>query len=524
MTDETTTALVEVGPGEFAVYGPLDIEGVTIERPPLLPNAARDGLQDSISGLLATGNLGLQAASALGAFEGLVRLTPTTVQMLQAGAVPMTNGAANLGSLVDASGHIVHSVQWTAAGAAGVASSLVALGPSLAMLGMQMQLARISRLVGENLRLTDSVLEVLRTEAWATVEGYHETMLQMVREARAIGEVSDNIWENVQGNAPDLNAIRLRFRREVERHVRELRTVSGPVKQREYLDHHGDAILQDVQGLLQAQAAWYTYEAIRAGHLHTQIDIKPSAAAQIEEIVRHAQLTSESDLRNAARLTDALIRRASAMEAAKASAKIPFGKSRQSAKAVARAGRQMASTLEELQANWNLADPPRQDPAIAAFKGGVSEQLVLDVLRWHLRDGEQLLATASAKGKSGDAWGTSLDSGWQIVAVTDRRLLAARHGPLKETGELDHVVALDDVRFVRFSPGNASKKTGAKLDVLLREGEFRLRFDDWSAATENAANVAALAQLLQSRMHIPVEEVPHPPAAIHHSSAGALLG
>lgn len=520
MTNEATTALVEVGPGEFAVFGPLDIEGVTIERPPLLPDAARDGLQDSISGLLATGNLGLQAAQTLGAFEGLVRLTPATLQALQAGAVPMTNGVANLGSLVDASGRIVHSVQWVSAGAAGVASGLVALGPALAMLGMQMQLARISRLVGENLRLTDSVLEVLRTEAWATVEGYHGTMLQMVREARAIGEVSDNIWENVQGNAPDLNAIRLRFRKEVEGHVRELRTASAPVRQREYLDHHGDAILKDVQGLLQAQAAWYTYEAIRAGHLHTQINVKPSAAAQLKEVVRHAQLTSESDLRDAARLTDALIRRASAMEAAKGSGKIPFGKSRQAARAVAQAGRQLASTLEELQANWNLADPPRQNPAIAAFKGGVSEQLVLDVLRWHLEDDEQLLATASAKGKPGDSWGTSLDSGWQIVAVTDRRILAARHAPLKETGELDHVVALKDVRFVRFNPGNAAKKTGANLDVLLRDGEFRLRFDDWSAAEKDASDVAAFAQLLQSHMHIPADEVPDPPTL--HEPADAL--
>src|SRR3954452_23420971 len=107
---EKQSALVEVNPGEFAVFGGVDLEGVTIEPAPLLPSATRRSFENAVSAAIAAGNVGAQATAALGTFEGLVRLSPATVEAIKAGASPMSNGAFNLGSLTNGNGQIVQTI------------------------------------------------------------------------------------------------------------------------------------------------------------------------------------------------------------------------------------------------------------------------------------------------------------------------------------------------------------------------------------------------------------------------------
>ncbi|KRF29486.1 hypothetical protein [Phycicoccus sp. Soil802] len=523
---EQQSVLVEVYPGEFAVFGGFDLKGSTIEPAPLLPRAARKSFEDTISGAIGAGNIGAQAMAALGSFEGLVRLSPATLDAMRAGATPMSNGVFNLGSLTDSSGHIVQTVQWTSAGAglASLPAVAAAVGPALALMAIQMQLAKITRLVRENLQLTDALLEELRTERWATVQGQHEGMLAMIGEARSIGAVNDNIWQNVQGNEMVLQVTRVEFRRNVDRHVSKLNSARGPIAVREILDHHGDAIVADVQGLLQAQAAWFTYQAIRAGNLQFNIDKDPTAAQHIQTVVTNARKHHEQDLADAARLIDALVRRSSAMVDAKGSASIPFGRKRRAAKDVARAGKILRDQLSFLHDGWDLADPPVQVPHIAAVEGGVVPDKVLRVLRWHLRPQEQLHAIAAAQDQSSSRnnWAWKLQDDWLVAAVTNERVIVAKQKDLDASGEVAGEIPLDSVRYVRYEPGTGKpNRSDARIGIATADRDLNLKFAEWATAGTDRRQVDTFALLLRSQMRLPAEEVPVSPIASPHPITAA---
>lgn len=508
---------MEINPGEFAVFGGIDLEGVTLEPAPLLPTATKDSFENAVAAALAAGNVGAQAIHALAGFEGLVRLSPATVEAIKAGATPMSNGVYNLGSLTDSSGKIVQTVQWTMVGAAslpGLPAVAAAVGPALALMGIQMQLARISRLVEEGNRLTDAVLLELRTEKWAEVQSYHQGMLAMVAEAREIGAVNDNIWQNVAGNELLLRSVREEFRLKVDNHLSRLDNSSGPIEVRETLDHHGDAIVADVQGFLQAQAAWFTYQAIRAGHLQFSADRDPTAQEHMQTIVANAREQHDQYLYDASRLIDALVRRSSAMVDAKAAGVLPFGKKRRAAKQVASAAKVLAKQLAVLRDTWDLADPPVPSPRIAAVQYSHDSEAVSRVVRWHLRPAEELLAIAVARDQSSsrDLWSWNLQRDWLVVAVTDDRVIVAKQKLLQNKGEIAGDIPLGDLRFVRYQPGSGKPDASdARMEVTTAERDLKLRFADWATDGDRRAQVDSFALLLQSQMRLPEAEVPQSP-------------
>lgn len=520
MTDETrpqedrpAAILVEVEPGFACLFGDTVPEGIDAIYPPLLPDRAATQIGTALGTAVAGVNLAAQAAGAAGAFQGLVQLTPATLQALQT-ATPLTSGGVNLGTLVDASGHFVHSVQWVPAGAAGAAAGLAAVGPALALLAIQIQLAKITSLVQENVALTDELLRAVRIERWAEVTGLHEAMLKAVDEARHVGSVSDPIWQNVAAHEAILGKVRAEFREKVSAHLASLQSEQGHQARWEYLRHHGEAILRDAQALIRAQAAWFTYQAIRAGHLHHLSDADPSAGKLLEKVAADARTVHDRDLETAGELLHALHWRFSMMAELPGRPTLPFGKGKRAARDVARASRILLDQLALLRQETDLADPPAQTPVIAAFEDEIPD-LLPRVLRWHLHPGEQLLALGSAKGQ---AWPVR---DWCYVAVTDQRLLVADKDALKSRGELANALPLTDIRYVRFTPAsNDGQKGRGRLEVTTPDVDIRLTFGDWAGEDAHRADVDALAQLLRSSMRLPASEVPPSPLAGDEPSAG----
>lgn len=517
---EKQSALVEVSPGEFAVFGGVDLEGASVEPAPLLPSATRRSFEDAVSAAIAAGSMGAEVASALADFEGLVRLSPATVEAIKAGATPMSNGAFYLGSLTDSHGQIVQTIQWTTAGA-GMVAGLPAVAAALALLSIQMRLAKIIRLVEEGTRLTDAVLVELRTERWATVQGQHQGMLSMVAEARAIGAVNDNIWHNVQGNEMVLQGTREEFRRKIDAHLSRLDGATTPTQVRETLDHHGDAIAADVQGLLQAQAAWFTYQAIRAGNLQFNADKDPTAGKHLETIVANARQQHELDLRDATKLIDAFVRRTSAMVEARPWGNIQFGKKRRAAKQVADAGTVLAHQLAMLHDGWRLVDPPVPAPTITARQDGDDLGRSLRIIRWHLRPSEELLAITVAQDQSTsrDVWAWKFQGKWLVLAVTNERIIVAEQDMFYARGEVVDAIPLVDVRYVRYQPGSGKPdRSNARLEVVTARGDLKLKFAAWATEGRARTEVDTLALLMQSQMRLPVAEVPPNPVAISTSA------
>jgi hypothetical protein len=171
---------------------------------------------------------------------------------------------------------------------------------------------------------------------------------------------------------------------------------------------------------------------------------------------------------------------------------------------VAAASRRLRKQLALLGEEVDAHEPQLQTPVLAAFEDEMPE-LVPRVLQWHLEDDEKLLALTMARAEV-----DSIDD-WSYIAVTDRHLWIADRDALKRRGEVGVKIALNDVRYVRYSPSSETSKARCSLDVFTPSADARLKFGDWAGQGAKADDVARIARLLRSRMQLPPDEVPSSP-------------
>ena len=507
-TAEQPVLAVEVDPGVVAIFAEFMPEDLEIVQAALMPATASGALASTVSAAAAGGNVIAQAVAARATFQGLVKMAPESMQAMKT-AAPLVKDGWNLGVLTQGKG-ISHVVRFKSATGAQVVGSAAAVGPAIAMLGIQMQLAEVAALTRENLALTDEVLRTIRTERWAEVHGLHETMLRAIDEARAVGVVSAPIWQNVAGQEATLSKVRREFRDKTASHVAALEGKKDPKERRAYLRHHGEALLQDAQSLILAQNAWFTYQAIRAGHLHSLIDTDQSAGLLLEKVITDAREAHAQDLAMARRLLVELNRQAQMMSESSSRRSLTIGKAAAS-KDVTQISQILLAQLERLGQAIQMEAPPIPVPTFAAFEKEQPED-VPRVLRWQLERGERLLALTEAKA---DGWLT----GWPLgdkcfVAVTDRRVLVGDRDDLVSKGEVATQLPLDSIRYVRFAASDADSGKGrARLDILTSGSDVRLTFGRWANEEPHRAQVELIAQLLKSEMRLPSDEVPASPIA-----------
>ncbi|MBC9820504.1 hypothetical protein [Terrabacter sp. MAHUQ-38] len=503
--DEPSTTLVEVEDGWGLVFGPHPPEGVEIFDLELLPRASASAATDTVSRVLGAANVGGQALQGIAQMQGLVRLAPETMKMLQT-AKPLTSGGVNLGTLVDANGKMAHSIRWMPAGASGATAVLASLGPAVALLAIQAQLAEISSLVRENIALTDEVLKAIRAEQWAQVQGLHETMLKGVDEARHIGKVSDHIWQNFAGHEAQLRTARRLFESKVDAHNRELLKLKKHEDRNEYLTHHAEAMLQDAQGLLQAQQAWFTYQALRAGHIYAVAGQDDTdSGLLLQKVADDARVERTRDLERAEELLTVLTVHLGIMAELPGDKTIPWTKGRRSAEHVAQAAKVLQDQTAKLLHGFAANERGIQKPAIVVADEGVPE-LLPRVLRWQLGKDERLLAYADAK--IGQWW--SWDE-WKHVVVTDRRILVLDKSEFKKNGSILDAIKMEDLRYVRFDQTLMNARQPAKVEVVATSHSVGMELPDHSRKEALREEIVRFGQLVQSFMHLPSEEIPAPP-------------
>ena len=132
MTDETqpqhdhpAAVLVEVEPGLACLFGEDVPEGLEVVYPPLLPKRAVSEISTALGTAVVAANLAGQTAGAAGAFQGLVRLTPETLELMKTYTLVVKDGAY-LGILRGPGGKFVAPVGFVPFGTTGVAAGLVA--------------------------------------------------------------------------------------------------------------------------------------------------------------------------------------------------------------------------------------------------------------------------------------------------------------------------------------------------------------------------------------------------------------
>ena len=463
----------------------------------LTPPEDRAAIANAVGASSSILNVGGQLANGLMPMQGLVRLAPETLSAIQAGAKPLVSGGYNIGTLAQG-GKISAQIRWLPVSGVTAVGLVAAIGPALAMVAMQAQLSEISGMARENLQLTETVLNTVRREQWTKLSGMAIAMSGAIEEANAVGQVTQLLWENVSRSESELRAHRELFLGNVSEHSSALSSRGTPRERRQYIQRSGEAIVLDVQCLVVAHKAWFEYQALRAARARASSDLQDRRLA--ETIGDNATLEYQRVVGELAAVLTPLTRELSLLAELPGRPAISLPGARKDSDFVARAARQLLATVERVS---NLVRPPApllERPEVCAVEEPDRVDQDLRILRWHLDEGESLLALATAREPGAlDAFPGARDQ--LLVAATDERVLIADLADFRREGLVERGVPIGDIRYVRLRDGDPSGR--AEIDVITKDDNLTWRFGKGSASNPS---VRELAALLADRMDIPAAE------------------
>ena len=466
-----STTLVEVTPGVAVVFGEVP-DGLELISMDLVPSFDRAELATALGSIGNVGTVVGNLAEAVSSAQGLYRVNDATLALLKSGGEMAAKDGAKLGAIFK-NGDLVAQARFipVSMSAAAVAA---AIGPAVAMIALQMQLGEISGLVRTNIALTTQTLKTIRNEQWAELEGLAEAVNEAVEEARALGTVTDSVWEPIAPSGPMIRKQLKLYQRNVAGHVQEIGKLEGRAR-REYLESNAEAIVFDTHALLSALKTYAQYQAIRAALARSRSADDENEAQLFERITSKKPTEIEQSLGEIRQLTQSLVRELRIIAELPGRATVPLTKKRRGAKSSRLTCQQLLAAIEPLA---DMLQPAVDMPAVpetVCAPDGLDLEPYLHVLRWFLEDGEELRSVAfpyqvgsrnltgtvpAILAKRVDATWDGLGSGTlgvaverlassTFVAVTDRRIVTADPKTLLRRGEIDAVYPLDEIRYVR---------------------------------------------------------------------------
>ncbi|WP_251075298.1 hypothetical protein [Streptomyces sp. ISL-12] len=522
-SDSTTasTVLAEVLPGVAVVFGevPAELKPELVDFG-IVPAVDRERLSTVLASIGNTATVAGNLGNAFAGAQGLYRLSDATQALLKTGATLAVKDGANLGTLMFP-GRIVAQARFIPVTALSAAQTAAALGPALAMVGLQMQLSEVTGLVRTNIALTSQVLTAIRNEQWSELTGLVTTVDRAVDQARKVETVPASLWDSVAGAQAALDKQRELYRRNVRGHVGQIGQSgqSDTRRNREYLQTNAEAIVFDTYALLSSLKAWAGYQALRAGRARAVGRDDADEARFVEVVARDTRAELDSALTETAGLVASLTRELSIV--AELPGRDGLSQSLPGKRKDAKAARQTSARL--LEAIRPLADalrppaPPLEAPDVVCAPGSPDLGPYLRILRWFLEDGETLRVLGFADqldavgplsailGGAKDKLAAARDrtTAKTLVAVTDRRVLTARTNAFLEQGEIRQDIPVDQVRYVRAATAQ-DRSARLAIDLVTRDESIRWLF---RADTDtDTAQVDALAAVLAESMTIPDAE------------------
>lgn len=451
------TILVSVdNEGTFLAFGGLPGQELTPFT--VLSDGQRRRLDEQVALSIGGLNVGAQALKGLNEARGLVRLAPETWQAMKAGSRPVVRGGWNLGTL-GKNGTFTNQVRWLPAGSAGAVSVLAAIGPAAALVAIQFQLAKISRLVEKNIAVTNTVLELVRVSQWSEVHGHHDFIANAVREAEAAGAVTPSIWGHVQAQSSDttLRTAQHLFLTNVRRHAAALASLRGAPARREWLASNGNAVLGDVDALVMAHRSWLAYQALRVGSLAEAAESSEQETLGRDWILISTREQTVQVLEQVQPLLDGLYRHFRLMQVCPGGMGLKLKDRVQTPAQVAEAARILADQLGGL-AGQDVVERESAAPTDGWLGVGRVENIesVAIRLHWILDRDEELVVVARAKMR-----------GWFSpdvhLAITDRRILILKDAGFTNEGLVDTEIRWDDsVRAKALPEGHGITLTTSK--------------------------------------------------------------
>jgi hypothetical protein len=446
--------------GTVLVFGEGDIGGLDLRPLSLMSVEDRHALSEAIAQTVGTANVAVQTLHGINQLRGLVRLAPETIQALSSGATPIVKEGWNLGTLVT-QGKIARQVRWLPVGSAGAVGVLATIGPAAALVAIQWQLTEISRMVEQNIALTNQVLKAIRTEQWAKVQAHHDSVLDELRHAQAIGAVTPDIWNHVQAQSSEtaLRGDRRLFFEQVQGHMQSLSRQTGAQSHRDWLSKNAEPVLRDIDALLMADRAWFVYQALRAAHLTGQARVSKKAAQLQSRIVEEARAAHAEAHAAMAPLLGGLYRQFRLMEECPGGMGLTLKGRKQTPSQVAEAARSLADQIGRLP-GMDTFDPNEVEPVLNIGWDDAAKPRtdIARRLRWILGTDETLLAMAYG---STSEW--LLLSGY--VVFTNRRIRFLKEAAFLKEGQVDREILLSTVNAVGY-PEKSSPLRGPNVVVI----------------------------------------------------------
>jgi hypothetical protein len=490
----TSTTLVEVIPGTAVVFGPVP-EGLELVDFGLISTFDRERLSTVLAAIGDVGTIGGNVANVISNAQGLYRVNDATMALLKSGGELAAKDGAKLGAIFK-NGDLVAQARFIPYGVT-AAQTVAALGPAIAMIGLQMQLSEISGLVRTNIALTTQTLKAIRNGQWSQLTGLVASIDRAIDQATEIEGMTRSIWHNVAGNEAALDMQLDLYKRNVSDHVKQLGHLNGSAR-RQYLETNAEAILFDANALLYALKAHTGYQAIRAAWARVEGANDEQESKLVEVITRDARAEFDVSLHDSAELVKALRRELRIIAELPGRATIPLTKKRRDAKTSRLPCNQLIEAIEPLANALHAVTPELTAPELVCAPENLDIEPYLHVLRWFLNDGEELRAIAfpyqpgshNLAGALPPVLAARVDATWDalapgrwaavvdkaasstFVAVTDRRIITAGPRALLQRGELGETFPLSDVQFVR-TPQNQSASVRPTLDVITEHQNLR---------------------------------------------------
>ncbi|MFF9213244.1 MULTISPECIES: hypothetical protein [unclassified Streptomyces] len=506
-----STVLAEVLPGVAVVFGEVPAE----LKPDLLdfglvPSTDRKQISTALASIGNTATVAGNLANAFASAQGLYRISDATQTFLRAGATLAVKDGANLGTVISSS-RFVAQARFIPVTAVSAAQTAAAIGPALAMIGLQMQLNEVTRLVRTNIALTSQVLTTIRNEQWAELTGLVATIDRAVDHAREVGSVPTTLWHKVADKEADLEKQLELYRLNVRDHIGQIHELELHGR-REYLQTNAAAIFFDANALLSSLKAWTGYQALHAARASAAGPDDAGEARLVDIIARDTREALGSALAETTSLVDSLTRELRIIAELPGRDTLPLLSKRKDSNAARQISARLLEAIEPLADVLHPPASPLEAPGVVCAPTSLALEPYLRILRWFLDDGETLRVlgfpdeldapdpvSAVLNGAMGMlAAARDKAPAKTLVAVTDRRIIMAKAKAFLERGEIREVIPIDRVRYVRAATAQ-DKNTRLAIDLITRDENIRWPFH----ADIDNAQVDALAAVLAESMTIP---------------------
>ncbi|RNE49936.1 hypothetical protein [Corynebacterium alimapuense] len=505
------TTLVEFSRDIAVVFGevPEKMELLKLDSLPGFDRQQLSTLLGSISNISAAAG---SVAEGVSGVQGFYRISDASLSLLNSGGALAVKDGANLGAILN-NGKIVGQARFIPV-AMSAKDAVASVAPTIAMIGLQLQISELASLTRTNIALTTQTLKIIRNEQWSELEALVESVSEAVDHTRGLESIPESSWDSIAASGPSLRKQLKLYRKNVADYSQELGKLDGrPLRQ--YLESNAEAMSFDVYALLHSLKAYAEYQMLKSLRARSLSAEDEKEAQLFERIGLTMPDEIQSDLEKIKRITKDLVRELRIIAELPGRATLSLTNNRRGNKAVKLTCQQLLDAIEPVANSFHYPVPMSGVSDGACVPEGLGLDPYLNILRWFMEDEEVLRTVAFPYSKRSSAFlpmlNKRVDGSWKalspgimgtaseklaagkFVAVTNQRIITADPREFLREGLYQSELLLDDIKFVR-PPSDQEKNARPTITITTERRDINWMFPE----VADEAQVDRLAELICS--------------------------